>query len=116
MASYGSDFCYGDSALIPASFARIFGALLSLTDRSYPRIANSPRIDQGERLYHFWLKGGPLDERLAAIDREALVHNEKTHGAILLPGGGDEPQPPFITLTGDVVQLELSRERIRERV
>ncbi len=34
------------------------------------------RQDTGERTFRFWLNGGPLRERMDAIDREALAHNE----------------------------------------
>lgn len=31
----------------------------------------TPRIDQGERLYHFWINAGRAEQRLLAVDREA---------------------------------------------
>jgi alpha-mannosidase len=64
-----------------------------------------PRIDQGERLYHFWVNAGPVAERLARIDREALVKNEKPFALSFYPSGaGEKPQPGLI-LSDEVVQV-----------
>ena len=65
----------------------------------------SPRIDQGERHYRFWLSGGRVQERQTHIDREALAHNETPFAlSFSPPGEGDLPQP-FITLSDDAVQM-----------
>lgn len=54
--------------------------------------AFSPRIDQGERFFRFWLNAGPSDIRLDAIDREALVKNEKPVVLSFSPSGaGKKP-------------------------
>jgi alpha-mannosidase len=46
-----------------------------------------PRIDQGERLYSFWINAGPISERLTNIDREALIHNEAPFALSFFPSG-----------------------------
>lgn len=101
---YGSDFCYGEARLnllrSPAYSGHPIG------DRPIvPADRYSPRIDQGERLYHFWLNGGAVAERLAAVDREALAHNEKPMALSFFPVGGGVAPQPFVTLTGEVVQV-----------
>ncbi|MEI6502807.1 MAG: glycoside hydrolase family 38 C-terminal domain-containing protein, partial [Armatimonadota bacterium] len=63
------------------------------------------RIDQGERLFRFWLNAGPVEERLAAIDREALAHNEKPMALSFFPSGTGEKPGPFATLSDNVVQM-----------
>jgi len=45
----------------------------------------SPRIDQGERLFRFWIQGGPAADRLEAIDREALAHNARPMALSFFP-------------------------------
>jgi alpha-mannosidase len=70
-----------------------------------PQDRYSPRIDQGERLYRFWIRGGPLDERLAAINREALTHNETPVSLSFFPEDEGEPPGAFITLSDEAVQL-----------
>jgi alpha-mannosidase len=53
-----------------------------------------PRIDQGERLYTFRLNASGLAERRRAIEREALLLNQKPMALSFFPSGhGDRPQP-----------------------
>jgi alpha-mannosidase len=102
---YGSDFCYGEARL---SLLRSPGySTHPIGDRPFlPTDRYSPRIDQGERLFRFWLNAGPLDARLAAVDREALAHNEKPMALSFFPHpSADTALPPFATLSDDVLQL-----------
>jgi alpha-mannosidase len=102
---YGSDFCYGEVRL---SLLRSAGySVHPIDDRPLlPDDRYSPRQEQGERLYHFWLNGGPLEERLERIDREALAHNEKPFSLSFFPQGVGEPLGSFAVLEGDeAVQL-----------
>jgi alpha-mannosidase len=64
-----------------------------------------PRIDQGERVFRFWLNAGTTDERLACIDREALAANEAPFALSFFPSGGGDPQVPAVTLAGDTTVL-----------
>ncbi len=50
----------------------------------------TPRLDQGERLFRFWINGGAADERLALIDRESLVKNEFPMVLSCSPPGRDQ--------------------------
>lgn len=51
-----------------------------------------PRIDQGERVFTFWLNAGERTERLARIDREALALGERPYALSFFPhGGGAKP-------------------------
>jgi alpha-mannosidase len=53
----------------------------------------TPRIDQGEHVFHFWLSGGSRSDRLTAVDREALAHNEQPYALSYWPAGsGRIPQ------------------------
>ncbi|WP_217596776.1 alpha-mannosidase [Cohnella sp. GbtcB17] len=60
-----------------------------------------PRIDQGERTYTFWLNAGKREERLAAIEREALALHERPYALSFFPGGLGELPSPGIALEGD---------------
>lgn len=74
-----------------------------------PQERYTTRIDQGERLYRFWLQGGAAGERLAHIDREALAVNETPFALSFFPQGGGAAARPkaFVTLSGDeAVQLQ----------
>lgn len=65
----------------------------------------SPRIDQGERIFSFWLNGGKLEERLTHIDREALVHNEKPYALSFYPSGEGTKAYALAELKDDTVQV-----------
>jgi alpha-mannosidase len=68
------------------------------------------RIDQGERIFRFWLNAGPVAERIAAVDREALVHNEKPMALSFFPSGEGAKPGPFVTLSDDVVQMSALKQ------
>ncbi|MGQ9649492.1 MAG: glycoside hydrolase family 38 C-terminal domain-containing protein [Phycisphaerae bacterium] len=65
----------------------------------------TPRIDQGERVFRFWLNAGSLGERLSVIDREALVHNEKPYALSFFPSGAGARPKAGAVLSDDVVQM-----------
>ncbi len=70
-----------------------------------PQNRFTPRIDQGERLYRFWITAGEASERLAQVDREAAVHNEAPFAVSFFPSGeGDRPLPAVV-LADDVLQV-----------
>ncbi len=73
----------------------------------------TPRIDQGERVFRFWLQGGPVSERLEAIDREALAHNEKPFILSFYPSGLGKRPEAGILLSGGVVQLAAFKQAER---
>jgi alpha-mannosidase len=70
-----------------------------------PQNRFSPRIDQGERLFRFWLNGGPTEERLAAIDREALAHNQKPMALSFFPSGAGQQPQPLVLLSDKAIQI-----------
>ncbi|MDR6550411.1 glycoside hydrolase family 38 C-terminal domain-containing protein [Paenibacillus qinlingensis] len=65
----------------------------------------SPRIDQGERIFRFWLNAGSRVERLAHIDREALQRNEKPYALSFFPHGEGHLPAAAIQLEDNVIQL-----------
>ncbi len=90
---YGSDFPDGEMRLSllrsPAYAAHPIG-----DRKTVPQDRYTPRIDQGERQFTFWFNAGALEERLNAIDREALARNEKPMALSFYPSGlGDFPAP-----------------------
>ena len=64
-----------------------------------------PRIDQGEHVFRFWLNGGVESERLTAVDREALAHNEAPYALAYWPPGGGELPAAGPTVSGEAVQV-----------
>jgi len=102
--SYGSDFADGELRL---SLLRSPGYTAHpIFDRPLlPQDRYTPRIDQGERLFCYWINAGPAQKRLEAVDHEALVHNEKPMALSFFPSGDGQPAAPFLTLSDDIVQV-----------
>ncbi len=101
---YGSDFQAGELRISlmrsPAHSADpVEGRPMLYQDRLIPR------IDQGERVFHFWLNGGEAVERLERIDREALVKNEKPYVLSFFPPGKGKKAGAFIVLSDPAVQV-----------
>ncbi|MBI4977998.1 MAG: alpha-mannosidase [Spirochaetes bacterium] len=70
----------------------------------------SPRIDQGERLFRFWIAIGRADERARAIDREALSKNQKPYALSFFPSGSGTPLENFVTLSDDAVIMSACKK------
>ncbi|MDD8025954.1 MAG: glycoside hydrolase family 38 C-terminal domain-containing protein [Acidobacteriota bacterium] len=91
-ATYGSDCKDGEMRLSllrsPAHAADpALGAPLLYQDRFIPR------IDQGERVFRFWIDAGPAAALLRGIDRKALAGNEEPYVLPWFPPGkGRRPQ------------------------
>ena len=101
---YGSDFSDGELRISllrsPAHSADpAEGRPLLYHDR------HIPRIDQGERVFHFWINGGRSGERLSAVEGEALARNEVPYVLAYFPPGTGRKARPGVVLSDPVVQL-----------
>jgi len=110
---YGSDFKQGELRLSlmrsPAYSAHPWKDRATLPQDRY-----SPRSDQGERTFRFWIKAGARLERLAAVDREALAHNEKPMALSFFPCGARVSRPrPLAVLADKVVQIVAIKQEER---
>lgn len=70
-----------------------------------PQNRFTPRTDQGEHLFSFWLNVGKRKERMTAIDREALARNEMPMALSFYPSGHGAKLTPFIKLNDDAIQI-----------
>lgn len=75
-----------------------------------PQDRFTPRIDQGERHFRFWIDAGPAAQRLQAIDREALVCNEVPMALSFFPSGGGKMPKQGPVLSDNVVQMAALKE------
>ena len=110
--TYGSDFSDGELRISllrsPAHAADPGGGTPMLRQDRF-----IPRIDQGERVFRFWLNAGPEKMRLDAVDREALVRNEKPFVLSYFPPGRGNKSRPFAVLGDPVVQLAAAKKAER---
>jgi len=72
-------------------------------------------MDQGERYFRFWLNAGPLKERREAIDREALVHNEKPYALSFFPSGEGNRPSNLAELSDNIVQMTVFKKAERSQ-
>jgi len=100
---YGFDYKNGElriSLLRSPAYAADTGnsGSLSMQDRCLPR------MDQGERIFRFWINGGKAKERLALIDREALAKNEHVMALCCFPSGEGKEIAPSLILSDKAIQ------------
>lgn len=104
--TYGSDFRDGELRLSllrsPAYAAHPFPDRPFLEQRRF-----TPRMDQGEHCFRFWINGGGERERLETVDREALSRGERPFALCLFPAGpaGAKEGLPAVQLDDSVVQM-----------
>jgi len=104
-ATYGSDLANGELRL---SLLRAPAHAGHPTGEGRPIVRQdryTPRIDQGERSFRFWLNGGPVDDRLSQVDREALLHNERPIALTCYPSGEGSRPKAGVRLSDAVVQV-----------
>ncbi len=65
----------------------------------------TPRLDQGERGFRFWLNAGRVKDRLESIDREALARNAPPQALCFFPPGTGKKPLPGALVSGRAVQL-----------
>ncbi len=102
--TYGADFTKGELRLSLLRSPAYSGH--PIEDRPIvPQDRFTPRIDQGERIFRFWLNAGPAGERLTAIDREALSKNERPYALSFFPPGEGVAPQPGVRVSGEGVQV-----------
>jgi len=70
-----------------------------------PQDRFEPRIDQGERIFHFWINGGKAEHRILQIDREALAKNESVMALFCFPPGNGKRILPGVLLSDNIIQI-----------
>lgn len=104
-SGYGSDFCDNDGIrLTLLRSASYTGHPIGSRDIC-PQDRFSPKIDQGERVFRFWLNAGTARNRFETIDREAMSVSEKPFVLSFFPSGLGEKPEQFITLSDDTIVL-----------
>lgn len=112
---YGLDFKAGE--LRPSLLRSAAYAAHPVTD-DLPIVRQDrfePRMEQGERIFRFWVQGGPADDRLNRIDREALLKNEPPVVLCCSPSGTGPKPEPLVILHDEVVQLTCAKQAEKNR-
>ncbi|RJP19485.1 MAG: alpha-mannosidase [Candidatus Omnitrophota bacterium] len=100
--TYGADYRDGCLRLSLLRSPGYSAANINPQESILPTDRYSPRIDQGERHFHFWINAGEKRDRMNTIDREALIHNEKPTVLSFSPSGdGSKPKPLIMLKSGD---------------
>jgi alpha-mannosidase len=103
--TYGFDFSGGElrpSLLRSAAYAaHPVGEGIPLV----PQDRFTARIDQGERIFRFWIRGIKAKEGLRSIGRAAQVKNEKPMILCCSPPGTGEDPRTFIKLSDETIQV-----------
>jgi alpha-mannosidase len=106
--TYGADMADGELRLSLLRSPAYSGH--PIRDRDIlPQDRYNPRIDQGERVFRFWINAGPAAGRLASADREALVRNEKPMALSFYPAGGGPKPKPLVVLSDKAVRLAAAK-------
>jgi len=103
--TYGFDFADGELRFSLLRSAAYSAHPVEEGRPLVPQDRFEPRIDQGERIFRFWINGGEAIERFSRIDREALVKNETPMVLSCSPPGKGKKSLPSVLVNDAVVQL-----------
>jgi alpha-mannosidase len=106
---YGLDFS-GEELRFSLLRSPAYSALPSEGELEMPKDRFLPRIDQGERTFTFWVRGGDLEQRLQQVGREAAVHNEPPFLLPFHPAGRRNKVQPLIELHDEVIELSAFKQ------
>jgi alpha-mannosidase len=100
--THGFDFAEGELRISLLRSAAYAAHPVGNNVHIVPQDRFEPRIDQGERVFRFWVQGGEASQRFSSIEREALVKNESPMVLSCSPPGTGEKLAPGIFLDDQV--------------
>ncbi len=103
--TYGFDYTQGE---VRTSLLRSAAYSAHPVEKGLPLVPQErfePRIDQGERMFHFWINAGQAKERLLSINREALIKNEKPMILPCFPPGKGKKTRPLLIVEDAAVEV-----------
>jgi alpha-mannosidase len=107
--TYASSFTKGEMRITllrsPAYVAHPFKDWAFIPENMF-----RPRIDQGERLFTFWMKAGSVEERMCAVAQEAQIHNEKPMIQWFSPSGDGIRPKPVVLLSNRNIQITTTKQ------
>ena len=72
------------------------------------------RMEQGERIFRFWVMAGEHQEILDSLDKEAQIFNEVPYGFALSPSGNGQKKGTFFTIDNPAVILSACKKAERK--
>lgn len=103
--TYGFDFAGGE---LRHSLLRSAAYAAHPVEEGRPLVPQDrfeQRIDQGERVFRFWINGGETRDRLSRVDRESLIKNEKPMALSCFPPRTGVKSLPSLLVYDDAVQV-----------
>lgn len=101
---YGSDFV-NNTIRLTLLHSPAYSSLPFKNRPLVPQDRFTPRMEQGERIFHFWITGGNAQERFQITDNEALAHNEKPMFLSFTPTQKGENYPGAIMIENPSIVL-----------
>ncbi len=101
---YGSDF-ENNTIRLSILHSPAYSSLPFKDRPLTPQDRFTPRMEQGERIFKFWIRGGNAQERFRTVDNEALAHNEKPFFLSFTPTQKGSPYPPGIIIENPSIVL-----------
>ncbi len=111
---YGS-YCDGGKLSLTLLRSAGYGAATFTLGEPYHEPMYTPRMEQGERRYHFSLTVGAEHEVLGRADREAGMLNQKVCALAYCPSGKGKIPQPLIEIAQENIALScLKRSELQE--
>lgn len=109
-ATYGSDFDKGECR--PTLLRSPAYSCYPIPGRDrVPQDRFTPRIDQGEREFTFWLNAGSVKQRLESVAPEAQAHAERPFALSFFPSSETrERTKAFVQLSDTAVQITTMKQ------
>lgn len=107
--THGFDFAEGEIRLSLLRSAAYAAHPVEGEPHIVPQDRFESRIDQGERIFHFWVNGGSYVTRFSRIDRDALVKNETPMVLSCFPSGRGERPFPGILLSEESILVTTTK-------
>lgn len=103
--TYGFDYRKGEFRISMLRSPAYSGHPVKEGQPIVPQDRFEPRIDQGERVFRFWINAGNAQIRKESIHQEALVKNEFPIGLCCFPSGKGIKLKQEVTISDPVIQL-----------
>lgn len=107
--AYGFDFLAGELRLSLLRSAAYAAHPTSPENPIVPQDRFEPRIDQGERIFRFWIEGGKGETLWERLNRDALVKNERPAVLCCFPSGLGRKTVPGFQLDDDCVLMTAAK-------